>query len=197
MILFFWKKSNSLRTCGNLKENDNFFLCNNESKISFIFIYKIILKQYQSMSNWFLKLLWIERRGQAQFATTTKLFSLWKWERLMHNIQKSFPFPVASECQSSSILELWVVVVVTWFSFAKHNYPIVGCYWRLGRTLGIWDWCSLQPRAKMSQSGHLMARSLDNQMARCPDGQMSGWLDVRMARRTVGKKSLWLYGLYI
>ena len=45
----------------------------------------------------------------------------------MHNIQKSFPFPVASECQSSSILELWVVVVVvTWFSFAKHNYPIVG-----------------------------------------------------------------------
>ena len=171
MILFFWKKSNSLRTCGNLKENDNFFLCNNESKISFIFIYKIILKQYQSMSNWFLKLLWIERRGQAQFATTTKLFSLWKWERLMHNIQKSFPFPVASECQSSSILELWVVVVVTWFSFAKHNYPIVGCYWRLGRTLGIWDWCSLQ--AKMSQSGHLMAR------------------------RTVGKKSLWLYGLYI
>ena len=95
MILFFWKKSNSLRTCGNLKENDNFFLCNNESKISFIFIYKIILKQYQSMSNWFLKLLWIERRGQAQFATTTKLFSLWKWERLMHNIQKSFPFPVA------------------------------------------------------------------------------------------------------
>ena len=36
----------------------------------------------------------------------------------------------------------------------------------------------------------LWARSLDNQMARCPDVQMSGWLDVRMARRTVGKKSL-------
>ena len=107
---------------------------------------------------------------------------------------KKFSFPSSQWVPEQQHLELWVV---TWFSFAKHNYPIVGCYWRLGRTLGNWDWCSLQPRAKMSQSGHLMARSLDNQMARCPDGQMSGWLDVRMARRTVGQKSLWLYGLYI
>ena len=78
-----------------------------------------------------------------------------------------------------------------WKSKKKNRTPVLRacCSLRPGRTLGIWDWCSLQGMPKMSWSRNGI----------CSNCQKSKWpivwrleiqsLEVQMARSPAGQKS--------
>ena len=56
------------------------------------------------------------------------------------------------------------------------------CNWEECGDVQGGDWCCLQGRLKMFQSGHFW-----DKMARSLNGQKSGWPDIRMARSPDGK----------
>ena len=60
-----------------------------------------------------------------------------------------------------------------------------------GRTLGNWDWGSLEAKNEKRPITRHLDRWPEVWMVRSPNGQMSGWSDVQMARRPDGLMFKW------